>query len=240
MEGIGPGTAVYRNFDRRFTLLLERSRTRRVIPASAEVTAGPEGVRMLFRDREGVMAEVARVLPLEPAAQPERMAATIHRQVARSGDTPFEIGEVRPGDGAWFVPAGAAAAPTPPAAGRSTRRPHRILPEDPAARCPRTRLTAEENVTNALAERFYRDHGVAEIERGLDLAVSTAGCRVMRSAYCIRREIGACLRERPAEGGDLFLVRGRRRYRLLFDCERCEMSLIDAGGKAPVDAHKTD
>ena len=119
-------------------------------------------------------------------------------------------------------------------------RPHRILPEDPAARCPRTRLTAEENVTNALAERFYRDHGVAEIERGLDLAVSTAGCRVMRSAYCIRREIGACLRERPAEGGDLFLVRGRRRYRLLFDCERCEMSLIDAGGKAPVDAHKTD
>ena len=246
MEGIGPGTAVYRNFDRRFTLLLERSRTRRVIPASAEVTAGPEGVRMLFRDREGVMAEVARVLPLEPAAQPERMAATIHRQVARSGDTPFEIGEVRPGDGAWFVPAGVLNDLRREGLELLLRRrldrprPHRILPEDPAARCPRTRLTAEENVTNALAERFYRDHGVAEIERGLDLAVSTAGCRVMRSAYCIRREIGACLRVVPAEGGDLFLVRGRRRYRLLFDCERCEMSLIDAGGKAPVDAHKTD
>lgn len=88
-------------------------------------------------------------------------------------------------------------------------------------------LSAEGNVTNRLAERFYRDHGVTRIERGLDLEASTAGRRVMRSAYCIRREIGECLLEGSRLGGDLFLVRGAKRYRLAFDCARCEMSLID-------------
>jgi hypothetical protein len=49
----------------------------------------------------------------------------------------------------------------------------------------------------------------------------------MRSAYCIRREIGQCLKEHPTLKGELFLMRGRFRYRLRFDCARCEMSLID-------------
>ena len=44
--------------------------------------------------------------------------------------------------------------------------------------------------TNRLAEAFYRDHGVRLIERGLDLAPTTAGHVVLRSAYCIRPEIG--------------------------------------------------
>ena len=104
---------------------------------------------------------------------------------------------------------------------------HRILPENPAARYPSERLTAEENVTNRLAEAFYRDHGVREIERGLDLTPTTAGHRVMRSAYCIRREIGECLRERPRLRGDLYLEHGAHRYRLEFDCAACEMALID-------------
>ncbi len=244
MEGIVAGTAVYRNFDRRFTLRLERSRIRRVIPVRAEVTAGPEGVRMLFTDDQGVEAAVSRTLRLEAAAQPERMADTIRRQVARSGDTPFEVRHVLPGEGRWFLPAGVLNAMRREGLELLLRRRQarpvstRILPEDTQARYPAACIAAEENVTNALAERFYRDHGVTRIERGLDLEPSTVGRRVMRSAYCIRREIGACLRERPADCGDLFLVRGRHRYRLAFDCERCEMSLIDLGESWTADGDK--
>ena len=114
-------------------------------------------------------------------------------------------------------------------AARMARRfEHRILPENPAARYPSERLAAEENVTNRLAEAFYRDHGVQRIERGLDLAPTTAGHPVMRTAYCIRREIGECLKEHPRLRGELWLERGRHRYRLEFDCVRCEMSLVDA------------
>ena len=94
-------------------------------------------------------------------------------------------------------------------------------------RFPDTRLTAEENVTNRLAAEFYRLHGVTEIAPPLELAPTTRDCRVMRSAYCIRREIGVCLRENPRLQGDLYIEHGAHRYRLEFDCRRCEMSIYD-------------
>ena len=103
---------------------------------------------------------------------------------------------------------------------------HDIRPESLAPRHPKRALTAEENVTNRLAEAFYRDHGVEQIARGLDLAPSTLGQRVMRSPYCIRREIGQCLKKNPTLKGELYIEHGAFRYRLHFDCKRCEMSLI--------------
>jgi putative protease len=113
----------------------------------------------------------------------------------KGGDTVFAVrgAEVRGGD--WFVPVSLAAELRREgldalSKARSERGiGHRILPEG-RAEYPAECLSAEENVTNRLAEAFYRDHGVGRIERGLDLAASTAGRRVMRSAYCIRREIG--------------------------------------------------
>lgn len=150
----------------------------------------------------------------------------------KGGDTVFAVrgAEVRGGD--WFVPASLAAELRREgldalSKARSERGiGHRILPEG-RAEYPAECLSAEENVTNRLAEAFYRDHGVGRIERGLDLAASTAGRRVMRSAYCIRREIGECLKEHPRLRGELWLERGGSRYRLEFDCDRCEMSLVD-------------
>lgn len=233
MEGIVSGAEVYRNYDHRFNRLLEASRTRRVIPAAARVEVTDAGVTFRYVDCEGVAAEAHRALTPERAKNPEANAAVLRTQAARSGDTIFAVGEVEVCGGEWFVPASLAAELRREglerlAAARAARPiPHRILPENLAARYPSTRLTAEENVTNRLAEAFYRDHGVTEIERGLDLAPTTAGHTVMRSAYCIRREIGECLRERPRLRGELYLERGAQRYRLVFDCARCEMSLVD-------------
>lgn len=104
---------------------------------------------------------------------------------------------------------------------------HRILPENQAALYPSERMGADENVTNRLAEAFYRDHGVREIAAPLEYAPSTAGSCVMRSAYCLRRELGQCLKEHPTLRGDLYLEHGTFRYRLDFDCVRCEMALVD-------------
>ncbi len=200
MEGIVAGAEVRRNYDRLFHQALERSRTRRVIAARAEVEVAEHEVHMRCTDCEGVTARAALPCEAAPAKNPEANAAAIEAQARRSGDTIFAV-----------------------------RLPHRILAEDPAARYPATRLGAEGNVTNRLAERFYRDHGVELIDPPLELAPSTEGACVLRSAYCIRREIGECLRERPRLRGDLYLERGSHRYRLDFDCRRCEMALVDEG-----------
>ena len=233
MDGIVAGAAVYRNSDRLFNLRLERSRTRRVIPAAAVAEASAEGFTITYTDCEGVAASAGRTVPLDAAKNPGANASALRVQAMKSGDTIFMVRDVEVRGTEWFVPASLAAEVRREAfaaldeARRNRPLEHRILPDDPAARYPSEELTAEETVTNRLAEAFYRDHGVVRIERGLDLAPTTAGHRVMRSAYCIRREIGECLRERPQLRGDLYLEHGAHRYRLEFDCAACEMSLID-------------
>ena len=233
MDGIVAGAAVYRNSDRLFNLRLERSRTRRVIPAAAVAEASAEGFTITYTDCEGVAASAGRTVPLDAAKNPDANASALRVQAMKSGDTIFTVRDAEVRGAEWFVPASLAAEVRREAfaaldeARRNRPLEHRILPDDPAARYPSEELTAEENVTNRLAEAFYRDHGVVRIERGLDLAPTTAGHRVMRSAYCIRREIGECLRERPRLRGDLYLEHGAHRYRLEFDCAACEMSLID-------------
>lgn len=234
MEGIRPGAEVYRNYDRLFTLRVERSRTRRVIPVTACVETSETGVRVTFTDCEGFTAAAGRQIPLDAARNPEANAASLRQQAARSGDTIFAVRGVEVRGAERFVPASLLGELRREGLERllaeRMKRPfeHRILPENPAARYPSEQLVAEENVTNRLAEAFYRDHGVQRIERGLDLAPTTVGHTVMRSSYCIRREIGECLKEHPRLQGPLWLERGRHRYKLEFDCARCEMSLVDA------------
>ena len=233
MEGVVAGAEVFRNFDRRFSLALDRSRTRRVIPVRADAAITPLRVTVRFTDCEGVAAEVTRDGVFEPAKDSRKMSETVAAQLSRSGDTIFDVREVRSEGCDRFVPVSLLAELRREGLERLRRarldRPvvHAILPEDRSAPYPSKVLTAEENVTNRLAEEFYRDHGVRQIARGLDLEPATAGHPVMRSAYCIRREIGQCLKEHPTLKGELFLVRGRFRYWLRFDCARCEMSLID-------------
>ncbi len=50
---------------------------------------------------------------------------------------------------------------------------------------------------------------------------------LMRSKYCIRHELGLCLKQGGgrAAGKELFLVNNSRRLALHFDCAACEMSL---------------
>uniref|UniRef100_UPI0027D9759B peptidase U32 family protein n=1 Tax=uncultured Alistipes sp. TaxID=538949 RepID=UPI0027D9759B len=175
MEGITPGAEVYRNYDHRFNLQIERSRVRRVIPASALVGASADGVSFRYTDCEGVTSEASRSRQLEPAKNPEANAAALRTQAMKSGDTIFAVHDAEVRGAQWFVPVSLAAGLRREGLEgllqtRMRRKiEHRVLPEGSAV-YPSETLSAEENVTNRLAEAFYRDHGVQRIERGLDLA----------------------------------------------------------------------
>lgn len=232
MAGIVVGAEVFRNSDRRFNLALERSRTRRTIAVRALCTADETGVRVTFADGYGNTADYAVSQPLDVAADHEKMRRTAEQQLTKSGGTIFEVEAVAMDLGGRFIPSSLLA--TLRRGGlealervrRARPGSSKQLPEKPVP-SPRKRLTAADNVTNRLAEAFWRDHGVQTIEAGFDAGTPTAGRRVMECSYCIRREIGACLREGSALRGELSIVRGTRRYRLEFDCRACRMYLID-------------
>ena len=232
MDGIAVGAKIYRNYDHIFTLSLDRSRTRRTIDASALLTLSPEGCRLTIRDEQGIEVSVERNEALSPANNPEKMEQTAIRQIEKSGDTIFSITEVKVTGNENFAPASLLSDMRREALDKLTAariaapRHHKILKDDGSARYPYPTISRHENVTNSLSEKFYRKHGIKEIEPALELQ-PTQGERVMISSYCLRREIGECLKQKPKFKGDLYIEHGTARYRLEFDCKRCQMSLID-------------
>jgi putative protease len=172
----------------------------------------------------------------DPARKPEAMRVTLERQLAKTGGTAYACAGIavrwsQP----WFLPVSAV--------NDLRRRALDALDEARAQRrpitaggafkndvpYPETRLTFRGNVLNSRAEAFYRRHGVTEIEPAAESGLDMHGRQVMRTRYCIRAQLGHCLRERPDTDlvGPLTLVdEDGHRYPLRFDCARCEMSVF--------------
>ena len=168
----------------------------------------------------------------EEARNKERGEEALRQQLMRSGDTIFEVRDITI-ENLRFAPMSVVGALRREVLERLEAeriKSHKIgaaFIEKRSAKYPTTTLTPQDNVTNRLAREFYADHGVTEIAEGLDCRATTSGEEVMVSDYCIRREIGECLLEKPRLRGDLYLVRGTKRYCLLFDCKKCQMRVVD-------------
>lgn len=85
------------------------------------------------------------------------------------------------------------------------------------------------NVTNIKALEFYGRAGVSEIEPGMELQNNFTGRVLMTCKYCIKNELGICS-VKPAAKTDykepLYLIDKNKKYRLHFDCKKCEMSIF--------------
>ena len=232
MDGMEIGMEIFRNHNRIFATSVERSRIRRAIPVTMSIDFGEREILLSVTDEQGVSVTVTTAYSGEAALNDEKMRQTIRTTLSKSGDTSFDVTDIEMRK-VRFVPASVLTSLRRTAleamlAERMARHPKSVpFVENRLARYPDTVLTEQDNVTNALAHDFYADHGAVQIAEGLDCRATTEGCRVMVSDYCIRREIGECLLEKPSLRGELYLERGRKRYRLDFDCKRCRMSLID-------------
>jgi putative protease len=233
MDGIKAGMEIYRNYDHRFTQSVERSRTRRTIAVCCNLCISKHVITATFTDVEGITAEVTRSVELDEAKSVEKMVAVAQEQMTKCGDTIFRTVEVNISGAEWFATAKLLAEIRREAlALLASRRAERLLEhdirsDDGSAIYPERRLSPQHNVVNSLSRQFYKRHGVEHIVEGLDSWASTRGERVMESSYCIRREIGECLKKGSKLRDRLFLEHGRHRYLLDFDCKNCRMNLID-------------
>ena len=232
IDGIKVGTELYRNFDRLFSATVERSRIRRAIEVSVEVVFTDKSITATATDCTGVSASVTMEISTDEAKNTEKMEAVVVEQMSKSGQTIFDVVRVDV-SAVRFVPASVVATLRRELLAALEQQRvavyshSRGFEERVGALYPRAELTEQDNVTNAVAREFYAQHGVKSIASGLDIEPSTVGHRVMVTDYCIRREIGQCLLCKPTISGELFLERGRKRYKLVFDCKKCQMSLID-------------
>ena len=232
MDGIKVGTEIFRNYDRLFATAVERCNIRRAIEAKIAVRFTNQTISATITDSDNITTSVSIDYTSDEAKNIDKMLQTVTSQFTKSGDTIFSITNVTV-EGVRFAPVSTLSqlrrellAAAEAKRIESYQRGEKFI-ENIDAKFYKSSITPQENVVNALSRRFYADHGVEHIESGLDLSQSTVGNRVMVTDYCIRREIGQCLLCNPTIKGELFLERGRKRYKLTFDCKRCQMSLTD-------------
>lgn len=88
----------------------------------------------------------------------------------------------------------------------------------------RGRALYSANCANSLARKVLLACGFDPVDDAYEIAPQRSAA-LMRSRYCIRRELGLCPKENPGckASEALFLINSGHRLRLEFDCKRCEM-----------------
>lgn len=234
MDGIVAGVELFRNYDKRFHDSLTTTRTRRTLPILLTLTGEDGTIRLTAHDRLGNSHTTTLTNNFDSATKPEVALTSMRTSLSRSGSSVFEVESVDLSfEGAVpFIPTSALNALRREALEglqerlMATQPEKNITPEQGDVRYPATHLRGDHNVVNSLARRFYTDHGVEHIDEGYDLLPDLAGVEVMRTPYCIRREMGQCLKKGSRLREPLHITHGTDRYRLRFDCKECMMYVV--------------
>ena len=196
VEGLKPGTRLYRNINAAFERELEALSPRRELAVALDVRIDDE-IEIRAESEDGRVVEARFPAGAEKAENRARAEAMLREQLSkRSGIYRFALRSLQ----AEALPHLAAAAINAlrreiaerlDAVPVALDRPARIVPDD-ALLQPQPANTSE----------------------------------LMRTRYCIKYELGLCPRyQGAAPTGQLWLVNNGRRLPLGFDCGRCEMTV---------------
>lgn len=238
-EGLEAGMTVYRNADKAFFDILDApdAGCRRTIAVDFELRSlGERGFVLSASDSRGCRVSLPVECALETAHSPQE--GRRRDTLGKLGGTIYELGSLSDSLGMYFVPVSVLAdarrrvialLDTNAADTYSfdRRRPSTLAADAFAALPP---LDYHWNVANKLAARFYRSHGARIASGAIEVETPDADeITVMNTRYCLRRELGACLRRRE-EAGRLsqpcFLRNESGLYRLDFDCGACGMKVV--------------
>jgi putative protease len=91
-------------------------------------------------------------------------------------------------------------------------------------------LTYLGNVSNQNAAAFYNDLGVKNIQPAFEIQ-TIENVPVMFTKHCILYQLGYCKKEKGIDRNfkePLYLLAGKNRLQLKFDCFNCEMQVINS------------
>lgn len=247
-RGLRRGMSLYRNNDVAFGKALAGETARRVVPVSMEFGATPDGFRlaMTVDTGEGKTLEWAVATPFEHQQANRPQEDNIRKQLSKLGGTIFEQNGLTIDQDAkgLFIPSSVLAQlrrDAVEAYGKALEKATADvgLTRDQEGTGAPARFWSEEykkypylfNIANREARAFYEAHGLSGMEPALETA-EPRGVVAMQCRYCIRYELGFCVRrggKKPEWREPLTLRLGDGRgFRLDFRCGECQMNLLPA------------
>ena len=241
-SGLLAGTALYRNNDQEFERQLSRQSSVRKIPVGLKLEMTDAGLALTAQVDGGPVVRVEAPLELQKAEHDQR--GNVVKQLSKLGTTVYECSGVELPEGFdSFVPSSVLAKlrrsvveALDDAMLKSMVTPCKWEPNGKAMPPKCGPYGYLYNVSNVEARAFYAAHGIHDVAAAYELR-PVAGALLMQCRHCIRHSLGLCTKHaarRPEwpEPWYLALPDGRR-FRLEFDCRRCQMNVYaPEGGKA--------
>ncbi len=231
------GAVLYRNHDKEWQQRLQGPTAQRRLKLTLTLKRCGWGIALIAEDERGCRVSVDREIEYQQAKQPQEEAR--RDALSKTGGTIYEVTSVTDIAGNLFIPISTISSLRRECLEALDRVAQALYPYD--YRLPEkmeatlkegakeTRLTYHDNVSNSRASDFYRDHGAREIQPALEVMKPSDAPRgpltVMTTRYCLRRELGHCLktpqgREWPEP---LTLQGDNDEFLLRFDCKKCQM-----------------
>ncbi len=229
------GTEVFRNYDHAFISMLGNDKATRRIKCTFLLEESPGGFVLRLTDEQNNQTTIDFPLQKELARNPESAQQNIINQLKKSGDSIFVVDQVFLNlDNDYFFPISALNAMRRKAFEYHERfllqsyTPVRIEYKKNRTKYPLHPVDFRLNVTNPLAEQFYRDRGAETDKLFLEEPVNWKGKIIFTSKYCLRRELNSCLKKNHGKNAQdpFYLSYNDYLFRLQFDCGKCCMHLI--------------
>jgi len=230
------GTFLYRNQDQAFEKLLNGKTSERKIAVDIVFRETEKGFAVSLTSEENIVSEIEFSADKQPAQKPDAVENNIRQQLSKLGNTLYEARDIQIQlNSAWFFPASQLSEWRRLVVEKldeihensySRELPKERIKTD----FPLRKLTYLGNVTNTLAETFYREHGVDDVQPGFEVKAAE-GVPLMFTKHCIKYEMGWCPREgnnQPTIKEPLYLKHKEQRFELRFDCKKCEMQILNA------------
>lgn len=227
-----PGMVLYRNYDRLFVSQVEKKKAERRIRVTFRVTVEEGKLDLYAEDEDGITVSLQPEEVFE-TARDERQRERLTEQLKKCGESDYVCQVVFYEGETVFVPSARINSFRRSLLERlSEKRAQRRKREDrekPARPVVwKEKIGWQENVTNRLAEQFYREHGAREVQAGFETGSPEKNRELMHTRYCLLYELGYCRKAGKVTGFHfpLFLCHAQKRFRLEFDCENCFMKIL--------------
>jgi len=228
------GIALYRNFDIIWQRSVDASNGNRKLTIKLQFSETDDGFKLIaINENVSVCLQCSK----DVAKNSEKALETIRIKLSQWGDTKFVVENIDIQlNKIYFIPASVL--------GEMKRQlvvklENALIENHRAARPVETRhgtslqtgfpvndLSYLGNVTNSMSRQFYKNHGVTQIDDGLEKTMQDGEIVVMTTKHCIRYANGMCAKEIGKPATPLYISNERGRFRLDFDCKNCCMKVV--------------
>ena len=236
MNGIFKDAILYRNHDAVFEKALALSKTLRRIDLIMELSGTANGFRLTVTDEDNYTASSEIAAVKEISCQETDDCSRLKKQLAKLGGTIFNAPEIRISlEENYFIPVSRLNELRRDAveklfqarlSGYRNARPEIKKTDLPY---PYTKIDFRHNVSNRLAEQFYKRHGVVQVEKSFENSGRRITGPLMTTKLCVKYENNLCPKQNNKDrrfAEPFFLVDENIKYRIEFDCQNCLMLIF--------------